>query len=780
MKHIYKWLSVGRIRGIISLILLFSTSIAFSQPKNGYSYLNITKQTVGGTVEPGDVLEIRYSVHFPWGFNAAGGSRVYKVRYYDNVPSNTSMNTAATDRLKIITNEGTPLFQYTLGLDADAGNYIAAAVAPSYQVRINIGGAIGGLPTSAPNNSPTTTTGGGTLNLSGSGTGDLPRWWTGNLFSTAFRVTVTGTYGQTITMGGGRLYYSTAASGGLTTFMPVPTYTIMIARNEVLCDNKVGTNFAAEFGGTFGTGNTLNRSTALTFPIPSYSYINNVSSTVSVNDGSYAIVNNVSPRASTNVNAEHIPSCTGGASAANNCNNRMHGGHWDIMGDHSGQTAGASNAPPANGTNSGYMLMVNADYVTSETYKQTINGLCPNTTYEFSAWVKNVCSTCGATQTLAATNLPGVKPNLTFVLDNIDRYSTGEIAYTGNWVKKGFSFTTGASQNSVTFSIRNNAQGGGGNDWVLDDIAVSTCQPNLVMKPYGNATVCYGNPVEFAADIESIFSNYTAWRWEKSNDGGTNWINETSGTGTPVLASGKYTYTVDHPSFTGDTAAHGDIIRLRVATTADNLNDNSCSFLASTQVQILVNNCQWVLASDITQFKAQLINAGVSLRWAAVNESAGLKYQIEKSTDQRTWKKIILANAKVSGAENNYTELDPGGLYQTTYYRISMVYQGKNKYTHQVAVQPNTGIPANMAINTIQNPFSNSLPFDLLLPENGDVNIVLYDMYGKPQKQANWKVSRGNNRLNLAGTSGLSAGTYILMVRFNDQVIQKKVLKTNQ
>jgi hypothetical protein len=53
-------------------------------------------------------------------------------------------------------------------------------------------------------------------------------------------------------------------------------------------------------------------------------------------------------------------------------------------------------------------------------------------------------------------------------------------------------------------------------------------------------------------------------------------------------------------------------------------------------------------------------------------------------------------------------------------------------------------------------------------------------MYGKPQKQVNWKVSRGSNRLNLAGTSTLSAGTYILMVSFNDQVIQKKVLKTNQ
>ncbi|ULQ51083.1 T9SS type A sorting domain-containing protein [Flavihumibacter fluvii] len=779
MNKLYTLVSPGSFRCWLCCLLFFVTTAALAQPKVGYSYVNITKKTVGGTVEPGDVLEVRYSVMFPWGFNAANNRRVYRVRYYDNVPSNTTMLTGGTDRLRIITNEGTTFYQYTLATGDDAGNYKATAVAPEYKIRINIGGPLGLAPTAPANNLTTDLTGGGTINLTASGTGDQPKWWTGHLFSTSFRVQVSGTYGQTITMGGGRLYYSLLSNGSGATFLPVPTYTIMIAKDDALCDNKVGSNFAAESGGTFGNAAGLNRAAGPAFPVPSYSYVNNVSASVAVNDGSYAIVNNTSPRSSTNTNARHIPNCGTGATAADDCNNRMFGGHWDIIGDHTGQTTGASNNPPASTTSSGYMLMVNSDMVTSEAYKQTINSLCPNTTYEFSAWVKNICSTCGSNANLVATNLPGVLPNLTFVLDGVDRYSTGEIAYGSSWVKKGFTFTTGPTQSSVTFSIRNNAQGGGGNDWVMDDISIASCTPNLIMKPYGNATVCYGNPVDFAADIESISSNYTHWRWEKSNDGGTNWINETSGTGTPVLASGKYTYTVDHPSFTGDSSAHGDIIRLRVATTAGNLDDNSCSFLASTQVVILVNNCQNVLSSDITQFKAQQINAGVSLRWAAVNEMAGLKYQIEKSTDQRNWKKLPVVSAKVTAGQNNYTELDPGTLSQTTHYRISMVLNDKIKYTHQVTVQPNSSVPSGLTIKTIQNPFSNSLPFELVVPENGEVNIMLFDLYGKPQKQLNWKVSRGSNRLNLSETSTLSAGNYILMVRFNDQVAQKKVLKMN-
>jgi hypothetical protein len=758
---------------ICCLLMIMAASNAEAQIKTGLSYINVTRNTTGGNVEPGDILEIRFNVMIPWGFNSGN---IYKVRYYTNIPTLTAMETAATDQLKILTNEGVLYKGFTLANNDDAGTYIASPIVGDYNIRMNLGAF-------APNTIDTklTTIAGGSLNLVSSAAGSKPKWYSGHLVTLAYRVKVTGALNSTITVGGGRIAYTTTASGTLSLpFINEGTLQILISKSESLCTNKTGANFISETGGTFDKGTTLNRSYGAAFAIPTYSYVNNVGSTVSVNDGSYAIVNNTSPRSGTNTNARHIPTCGSGAPVNDDCNNRMHNGHWDIIGDHTGQTTGASNAPVANGVQSGYMLMVNADMVTSEAFKETISGLCPNTTYEFSAWLKNVCSTCGADSNLASTNLPGVLPNLTFVLDGVDRYTTGELGYGSLWVKRGFTFRTGASQTSIVFSIRNNAQGGGGNDWVMDDISVATCQPNLIMKPYGNATVCYGDPVDFSADVESVFNNYTSWRWEKKESNGTIWNTTFSGTGSPTLSGGIYKYNVPYPPFTGDSAAHGDVIRLRVATTSANLNDNNCSFLAQTQVVILVNNCKNPLSSDITQFKAQPINAGVSLRWAAVNETAGLKYQIEKSTDQRNWKKLPIVNAKVTGTQNNYTELDPGTVYQVTYYRISMVLDDKIKYAQQVSVQPSSAVPATMAINTIQNPFSNSLPFELVVPENGDVNIMLFDMYGKPQKQVNWKVSKGSNRLNLSETNGLSAGNYILMVRFNDQIAQKKVLKTNQ
>jgi hypothetical protein len=779
MTNLYPFKTTKLLRTWLCLVVLISGKMSIAQ-QMGFSYVNITKQTVGGTIEPGDVLEIRYNVHFPWNFNQANGKKVYKVRYYDNVPSNTSMNTGATDSLRIITNEGKTFLKYSLAVDADAGNYKPTAVAPEYKIRINIGGAIGGAPSSTTSNLTTNNTGAGTLDLSGSGSGDRPRWWTGCLFSTAFRVTVTGNYGDTISLGGGILMYSLFSNGSGTATKQVPFYKILISKNDPRCTNKVGSNFATESGGTFGTGTFLNRTTGLSYSIP-YTYVNNVSSSQAVNDGSYAIVKNTSPKSSTNTNAEHVPNCTTPLNTNNSdCSNRMFTGQWDIIGDHSGQTTGASNSPAGSSTSGGYMLMVNADYVSSEAYRDTISGLCPNTTYEFSAWVKNICSTCGSDVNLTATNTPGVLPSLTFSLDDVDRYGTGDIPYNGLWIKRGFSFTTGPTQTSITFSIRNNAQGGGGNDWVMDDITVSTCQPNLKMNPDDHINVCYGQTAIFDADVSSNFSTYTNWRWEKSTNGGLTWFTELSGVASPVLSGGQYTYNITHPAFVGDSAANGNKIRLRIATTAANLNSPNCSFLANTIVNVLVNNCSWILNADVLQFKAQAINAGVSLRWAAVNEVPGMNYIIEKSTDLSNWKKIMTVPAKAVNQQNNYTELDPGVLRQTTYYRILMSYQDKTQYASQVTVKPVNEIPAGLTINSIQNPFTNSIPFELTAPDNGEAGITLFDLYGKPLKQLNVKVIRGSNRIILQETGSYASGTYILLVRFNDQMVQKKLIKTNR
>jgi hypothetical protein len=108
----------------------------------------------------------------------------------------------------------------------------------------------------------------------------------------------------------------------------------------------------------------------------------------------------------------------------------MFSGFWDIIGDHTGAASPAAGNPAAAaGANGGYMLVVNADVVTSEAYNTSIASICPDTYYEFSCWVRNVCKNCGIDMNSTSTYTPGVLPNLSFNVDGLDYYTTGQVTY---------------------------------------------------------------------------------------------------------------------------------------------------------------------------------------------------------------------------------------------------------------------------------------------------------------------------------------------------------------
>ncbi|MBS1655552.1 MAG: hypothetical protein JSU05_11945, partial [Bacteroidetes bacterium] len=511
-------------------------------PRIGNSYVNITKNTVGGVVQNGDILEIRMTVLVP-------ANTIYKTRYLDNVPTNTAMLATSADSIRIITNEGLTYKRYTAtnNTNDDAGTYVASPPAGEYNIRLNLGlGTVAADQPSAPlNNSITDIIGVGNLPST-----TKPKGGGGLMFATSFRVQVTGNVGDTIKLNGGQFVYRTASSGGSDIVLSGTPYKILITDPLTLCSNAIGINNASEYGGTFGSGTTLNRTTDLANSIAGYSFVA-ASSSQAIGDGQYAIINNTSPVAGTNTNASRKPTCPTPGAPDVLCTNRMFGGYWYIKGDHSGTNNSAGNNPIATGSPSGYMLAVNADYVASEAYRQTLTGLCPNTYYEFSAWIQNICPTCGidstgaqfaGTATSPANGYPGVYPNLTFSLDSVDRYSTGRIDTVG-WVKKGFVFLTGPTQTSATLSIRNNAQGGGGNDWVMDDISIATCFPSMSYSPTSTPSVCSGNTITIGDTVRSQFSNYTYYVWQRSQDGGLTWTNITSTqTASPTFNGTQWEY----------------------------------------------------------------------------------------------------------------------------------------------------------------------------------------------------------------------------------------------
>lgn len=744
----------------------------------GNSYVNITKQTTGGVVEPGDVLEIRMTV------NHTSGT-VYAPRYVDNIPTNTAKATGADAPIRVITNEGLTYKSYTEAAGDDPATYLAAPPAGQYNIRVNLG-----FGTSAPGNPVNNTS---TETVSATGTmiagSDRPRGGGGLLFATAYRVVVTGTVGQTITLNAGQFIYKTAPAGPDVTLTATP-FQILINEPLTLCNNSIGVNNAAEFGGTFGSGTTLNRSTDLTSPISNYSFVSEVNAVNGVGDGRYALVKNISPRSGTVRTARRRNNCNAPAPLAEfdleNCNRRMFGGFWYIDGDHTGTTDAIGNVPPDATTNGGYMLMVNADYVASEVYRQTINNLCPNTYYEFSAWVRNICPACGidstgaqfaGTATAPASGYPGVYPNLSFALDDVDYYNTGQIDTVG-WLKKGFVFRTGPAQTSAVFSIRNNSQGGGGNDWVLDDIAVATCLPTMSYSPTINPNVCEGNAITIADTISSFFKNYTTYKWQRSTDGGTTWTDITGVTTLPDTNYYITSYAI--PPANTTLADSGTLYRVVVATTPANLLDPNCNISDGVTITLSVNDCGTPLKTDLLSFNGKLVSDKSHLAWTTSKEDEPITFTIERSSDGSSFIPIGTINSlnDYTATVNSYSFIDPVAVTGKVFYRLAIRgQQGSTKYSRTIQLS-RTG-NENLDLINVINPFNSSLEFDIVSKTDSKVEVELLDLFGKVVQKNSYFVRTGVNALSLPNTDVLPAGTYILRIRNNESFINRKVLKKN-
>lgn len=763
----------------IILILLLAHTAMGQAPRFGNGYENLTRRTTGGKVRNGDTIDIKMAIHIPWGYNGGTSGKIFNVRFVDSIPSKTIMLTSPADSIRMLTNEDVTYLRYTPAGGDDAASYDPSPAVGQYQIKINLGA----TPTAPLNTSATDITGTSTINLTSTWPyGDKPKWYTGHIFSTSFRVKVTGSIGDTIVFTGGKFIYKLTSGSADVVVSGIP-YKIVIGNDDLLCASGFSTNYAGESNGTFGTGNTLNRAGGPSSLVPDYGYTSNVSGSgnVAINDGYYGIVNNISPWSGTSRTARRVPNCSGGVIAPlDSCKYRMFGGNWEVEGDHTGSTGKWGNNPPAAGTTGGYMLLVNADYITSDAYEHTVNGLCPNTFYQFSAWFRNVCRTCGADNNLTGTNKPGVMPSLSFAVNGIDYYSTGELDTTG-WVQKAFLFKTGPSQSSAVFSIRNNSQGGGGNDWAIDDINIATCGPSSSLNYQPLLGCSNGTLVALSDTVRYKYNNLYAWyKWERSTDGGNTWGPTpalATGNITPTLVNGMYQFITNYPPFLAYAADSGHRYRVVVATSESNLSSTGCSFADPNSVLLKLIDCSKIVDASIIAFSAKLDADNIAtLNWQVSTEVDMVRYDIEKSGDGNTYTKIGAVNARNANALLEYFFTDPQEVTETVYYRLKIINtNGTYKYSRVILINKTI----QFQLNTILNPFTSSINADLLMPQAGLVNMYLYDSHGKLVAKQTNNIFKGLNSITYNGFDKLSRGMYIIRFENNNNLIQRKITKIN-
>lgn len=140
------------------------------------------------------------------------------------------------------------------------------------------------------------------------------------------------------------------------------------------------------------------------------------------------------------------------------------------------------------GDNRGRMMLVNASYEPGTFFMHRITNLKPATTYEVAAWMMNVCS-----GNWGCTPHP---PVISFTVIStsgmrLGKFRTGQIwpGKGASWQRYYAQFTMPPNETSITLKMDNEAEGGCGNDFVLDDITLRECRIIEPPKPIPTTTL---------------------------------------------------------------------------------------------------------------------------------------------------------------------------------------------------------------------------------------------------------------------------------------------------
>ena len=340
--------------------------------------------------------------------------------------------------------------------------------------------------------------------------------------------------------------------------------------------------------------------------------------------------------------------------------------------------------------------------------------------------------------------------------------------------EKGFTFLTGPNQTSFTLKLFNNAPGGGGNDWALDDISVATCSPDLTFTPTNNPNICANNIVDIGCIVQSYFNNYINYKWQRSTNGGLSW-SETGvgGTGSPEWNGSEWQYNVVYPTFVATAADHGTRYKVVIGTTVPNLANDNCAFTENiSTVTLHIVNCT-VLHTGILSFSAKAEKEKIQLQWTTDREEHPVHYIVERSIGRDGFTAIAtVPGSNGSEAWNTYHYTDVTDAAQDLRYRIRLVAGNYSTFSRTIRLQTAQGPQL-----AIVNPFSDMLQVRFMSQKNEVVQLVLIDLNGRVVRRQQWVATEGMNQLQVQNAGLLPDGLYT--VQLNGTILQatRRVLK---
>ncbi len=312
-----------------------------------------------------------------------------------------------------------------------------------------------------------------------------------------------------------------------------------------LCDGELGDNIVPD--GDFGSGaaNVVQEDPQFA---PGYTYQPNPPP----NDGFYTITNNTGPWGDFAID-------------------------WLDFGDNSDDP-------------NGYMMVVNATFDQTDLFFERTVSVCENTTYQFSVDLINVQP--------EGNNF--ILPNVAFMINEQTLFNSGDVPEGGVWQTYGFSFTTGPGVTELQLGLRNNAPGGLGNDFAMDNISFRPCGPALIASEMNPVAHCPGDVLELTLDISPGFDDPII-QWQASTDEGSTWTNQGSATFQPSLTVSAVPFNARYRALVADSPANLDSPNCRIISNEVVPPFQPIEACVDSPIDVIGDLCQGVLGMPLIE-----------------------------------------------------------------------------------------------------------------------------------------------------------------------------------
>ena len=325
----------------------------------------------------------------------------------------------------------------------------------------------------------------------------------------------------------------------------------------------------------------------------------------------------------------------------------------------------------------GYMMVVNASHAPGAFYEETIEGLCEGTLYEFSADIIN----------LIQAGVSGhIQPNVSFLLNDVVEYTTGNIPQNNNWNTYGFVFATLPGQTSIKLTLQNNAPGGIGNDLALDNISFRACGPEALILPTEIENICEdGEPITLTATIVGDQYMNPAYQWQQSFDEGMTWQ--------------------DIPGAIGSTIMHTDLTagyyyyRYLLANSSSNLDNSKCRVNSNVKI-VFVQPKFYAVTDTICEGASYNIGTSEYLESGIYVDSLISSIGCDSIV---TLNLEVVQDLGIEGAFTPVAPLCPG--YEDGFITLNNVFNTYEPYVATLGTQATTAPPYNFS-NLTEGPHS--------------------------------------------------------------------------